>query len=132
MSGVEDHGRDSRNIAQLSSSISAVKRCQAAEQLDIVVGLSGWQEILERLLFDEAKKVRKAAAGSLRKVSITTDKERELVFKAAKSKDSTVTVAAIECLKANLEKSARTQDIFFLTTEKLFRRSSFGGHFCFS
>ena len=111
---MSDVKRELRNIAQLSISISAVKRCQGAEQLASVIGLSGWLDILDRLLFDGAKKVRGIAAESLRKISITNDKERELVFKATKSKDAAVKVAATECLKTNLKKSSRAQDIFFL------------------
>ncbi len=114
MCDVRADGGDLRKIAQCSTAISAVKRCQAAEQLGKVVGLPGWLDILERLLFDGAKKVRGVAAESLRKISITNDKERELAFKAAKSKDAAVKVAATECLKTDIEKSSRAQDVFFL------------------
>jgi len=98
--------------------ISVVKRCQAAEQVEKIINQPEGLDILERLLNDGAKKVRGIAAESLHEISITNDKERELVYKAANSKYSIVKVAAIECMAANAENSTRFRDLLLLQLRK--------------
>jgi len=116
-------GKDWAQITRLAQSVSAVKRRQAVESLEFVLYQPEATMLLKQLLSDNSAPIRKAAAKLLGKFSLKSELEQKLVFKTAKSRDSTVRKTAIECL-GNFGGSSDTKRIRTILLTQLDHKSA--------